>query len=170
MRKVVYILGVAAFLLFNVSETFACMCAFSTPAQAFDRADAVFSGTISEGEKGKWKITVDRVWKGKVEEESRLRNLSPESSCAPYFTPGKRYIVFADNDASQQEATFNPNVCSLNTPFKTYGQQDGDKGVRLAKELDPTKTIYWLEDSLLQALKELGEEKAPIKSKGKGKR
>jgi hypothetical protein len=170
MRKVVYILGVAAFLLLNVSETFACMCAFSTPARAFARADVVFSGTISEAKRGRWKITVERVWKGEVEEESRLRNLSPDSGCAPYFTLGKRYIVFASIDASQREATYNPNVCSLTTPFKTYGQQDGEKGVRLMKDYDQTKTVYWVEDWLIQNLKELGTEKPPIKSKGEIKR
>jgi hypothetical protein len=146
------------------------VCSLSTPAQAFARADVVFSGRISEAQKGKWKIALERVWKGEVEAEIRLRELSVGSSCRSDFTLGKRYIVFASIDATRRKTTYSPDACSWTIPFKTYGQQDADKTVRLMKDFDPTKTVYWMEDWLIQNLKELGAEKAPIKKRGERKR
>jgi hypothetical protein len=167
MKRTACILGVAAFLLLNTGKAYACSCSLPTPAQAFAKADAVFSGTISQAREAKWKIAVHRVWKGAVEEEITLRDLSAGTSCAANFKLGKRYIVFARLDASQRKTTYNPDVCSWTIPFKTYGHQEDDKRIRLMKDYDPTKTVYWVEDWLISILKQLGEEKSPIKSERK---
>ena len=166
MKKAICIFSVAALLLLNADKTFACSCAFYTPAQSFARAQVVFSGMVSDARKGKWKFAVDRVWKGEVEEEITLRDLSVGTSCASNFKLGKRYIVFASIDASQRKTTYNPNACSWTTPLKTFGGQEGETA-HPVKDHDPTKTIYWVEDWLIPILKELGEEKPPIKSEGK---
>jgi hypothetical protein len=167
MKKAACIFSVAAFLLLTAGETFACVCVRSAPAQDFTEAQAVFSGMVSKAREGRWKIAVERVWKGEVGAEITLRDLFAGSSCAANFKLGKRYIIFASLDGSRRKTTYNPDVCSWTIPFKTYGQQEGDKEIRLMKDYDPTKTVYWAEDWLISILKQLGEEKSPIRSERK---
>jgi hypothetical protein len=86
----------------------ACTCHRPDVAQAKNRADVVFAGTVEDvtvvDEPKSWepriivRFKVDRVWKGPVEREFTMHSHFESSSCAGFFRalakPGESLLVY----------------------------------------------------------------------------
>lgn len=78
-----------------------CRCGQVTPASAYRRADAVFTGTVvgidtvDDGEfrAVRVRLRVDASWKGV--DAAEMRVLDTTSMCSVYFRVGERYLVFS---------------------------------------------------------------------------
>lgn len=91
----------------NVEPASACSCIELTPAEAFERADAVFVGEVTafkvrSGLFGKSSIdpttvqfAVSEVWKGPRQESMTIRTVRSEVSCGFEFDEGLKYLVYA---------------------------------------------------------------------------
>ena len=101
-------LAVAMLLIhINVEPASACSCIELTPAEAFERADAVFVGEVTtfkvrSGPFGKSSIdpttvefAVSEVWKGPRQESMTIRTVRSEVSCGFEFDEGLKYLVYA---------------------------------------------------------------------------
>jgi hypothetical protein len=108
----VVILAVYAIWLFaDPGKTHACSCAVSgSPAEALDRADAVFAGevvsvrvgrssllTYSSADPVSVKFNVSRVWKGPRSDTITIKTVRSEVSCGYEFEEGRKYVVYARN-------------------------------------------------------------------------
>ena len=102
------ILALAALgLHFGAAPASACSCIELTPAEAFERADAVFVGEVTafkikSGLFGKSSIdpttvvfTVNEVWKGPRQESITIRTVRSEVSCGFEFETGREYLIYA---------------------------------------------------------------------------
>ena len=91
----------------NVEPASACSCIELTPAEAFERADAVFVGEVTafKVRSGIWGqssidpttvvFSVNEVWKGPRQESITIRTARSEVSCGFEFAIGLRYLVYA---------------------------------------------------------------------------
>ena len=106
--RLILVLAVAAFWLpASAEEAAACSCSPMTPAQAFDRADTVFTGRVAalgvrRGLFGQSSIdpataefTVSQVWKGPQQETMTIKTVRSEVSCGFEFRQGLEYLVYA---------------------------------------------------------------------------
>jgi hypothetical protein len=90
-----------------------CRCLPFTLEEAADRADAVFvatvdslgTGTDENGAREVW-LRVEDAWKGVDTQEVRVSGNA--TSCGIRFTPGERYLVFAEADSA---GTFRTAMC-----------------------------------------------------------
>ncbi len=118
MRKATWLIAFGI-LLFSASESFACVCRAITPAQGFDRAQAVFTGKVIKAKKSEWTVAVDRVWKGDVEEIITLRDAHAGSSCASSYKRGESYLFLINVEKSKRAVVYSPQICNWGTRLKS---------------------------------------------------
>jgi hypothetical protein len=149
MKKIVILVSVATFVILNANVASACMCrTIGSPKTNLADVQAVFLGKVVAAKKHEWTITVDKVWKGEVEEKVLMRDPSAGSSCESQFKLGDSYIFFAYVKESKRKVIFNPAVCTWMTSL-TYRHE----GVLVSEFV----------------LKELGEGQPPVKKTPKEK-
>ena len=104
----ILIVALTAFWLHaGVGRVAACSCISLTPAEAFERADSVFAGEVTEtkvrsgllGQSGLDPVTVrvkvDEVWKGPQQATLTIETVRSEASCGFEFAEGGEYLIFA---------------------------------------------------------------------------
>ncbi len=149
MKRVVTFIGIAMFLILDAHAASACFCrTIGSPKTNLAEVQAVFLGKVVAAKKHEWKVAVDKVWKGELEETILMRDPSAGTSCESRFKLGESYIFFAYVKESKRRVIYNPAGCTWTTSL-TY-QHDGV----LVSEF---------------VLKELGEGKPPIKKSSKEK-
>ncbi len=99
------------------STALACSCMFSTPAENYARADAVFSGHIRSvdlprGSDGNgtvvYTVSVNRLWKGAVGGTVTLTSNESGAMCGIGLQNGMDYVIFA----MKNQNGFTTNICS----------------------------------------------------------
>ncbi|HEV2799813.1 MAG TPA: hypothetical protein VGW12_04915 [Pyrinomonadaceae bacterium] len=148
MRKVTLLMVAAAFILIIADGALACSCAYSSPSQGFDRAQAVFTGKVVRAKGSEWVVAVDKVWKGEVRETTTLRDAHAGTSCASSYKKGASYLFLVDVEVSERGTVYHPQVCNWGTMLKASRVEAGGN------------TESWVEDIVL---KDRGEGKPPIK-------
>lgn len=133
MKKVLLVIAlVATSIVFAPGSAFACSCAEPlTDAQAEKDSDAVFAGTVEGYEITKpiggeyepaiddvrhaleveWTLAVDTFIKGVPAEEVALTTSGQGAACGLQFEEGKRYLVFAYEDESD-DGGLSTNSCT----------------------------------------------------------
>jgi len=124
-RVIFFILQIFISFGFSVSA-YACSCENqSTPADALQNSDAVFSGkviSIAELNKGDFrsssdpliiKFEADTVWKGPDTQTITVFTAASSASCGFEFQEGKSYLVYANGDYSSLDVS----LCSRTTLF-----------------------------------------------------
>jgi hypothetical protein len=97
----------------------ACSCAEMSEQAAFDGADAVFAGTLTDSgtgvfdEKTTLEFTVDEVYKGRVAESQGVLTLGSEASCRWEPPVGEAYLVFA----SLEDGRLTAGLCNGSRPL-----------------------------------------------------
>jgi hypothetical protein len=95
-----------------MSTAFACSCAEPRPEVAFERASAVFVGTVTDIERpildrlgltssGLWDVSfaVTKRWKGRSVATAVVRTRVTGESCGYAFEDGQAYLVYVIDDA-----------------------------------------------------------------------
>lgn len=126
-----------------------CDCVPPDVPQAFENADAVFSGkveriTYPEGRASTSaepriivQIAVSKVWKGGKVQTINLDTVSNAASCSGYwFEEGREYLVYAYR---QENGSLNTNICSRTALLE---RAHGDIGI-----LDALAVIPGTEES-----------------------
>jgi hypothetical protein len=104
----------------------ACMCAPEIVAEAWDRADLVFSGVVlkvaavdlaaiesSEGRMVEVSFDVNHVWKGPGDSSIHLQTSGDAASCGYRFSVGEHYLVYAQST----ETGFRTSQCTRTRPL-----------------------------------------------------
>ena len=108
----------------------ACKCIPQSPAEGFDKAQYVFTGTIVEAERHLWQVAVDRVWKGraKLTPIVRLMDAHAATSCEQSFELGRSYLFYASLGkgvlGKNKALFFHPRICSWTSPLKSRSVTD----------------------------------------------
>ncbi|MEO7272351.1 MAG: hypothetical protein ABIX28_17900 [Vicinamibacterales bacterium] len=115
----------------------ACACPSSGPAcEVVWQADTVFDGTVTAvapvdgtrevagravtvAEK-RVRLTVTQAWRGGARATVDVVTSASAADCGVDFTPGRRYLVFAQRRATDRQLFV--SVCSLTTPFDGRGE------------------------------------------------
>ena len=104
-------------------EAGGCTCSVPPIAQAIDRAEAAFVGTVSsigldaENEKHVVTFTVRRVFKGSVPVKAQVVTPASEAACGYSFATGAAYLVFTRNIRGKPLT----HRCSGNAPARASG-------------------------------------------------
>lgn len=128
MRKEATVLVITALLgLCHVDEAHACTCAPSPPTlEAVAEASAVFQGSILDikppatpaGEMVA-RVSVERVWKrSRTETVVEVHTPSSSAACGLAFTPGSRWLIYAD----EIEGNLRAVLCSRSRPLDAAGE------------------------------------------------
>jgi hypothetical protein len=106
---------------FAVSLAQACTCAPSSPAQGFERAGFVFTGTVTDIVDHEWTVDVDRVWKGGETLAKRVRLLDVYAGidCASYFEARRAYLFFVIVAKSSRYVYYQPQVCNWTSALQS---------------------------------------------------
>lgn len=132
MKIAKWIIIIGLFLL-STAEAFGCSCVAITPSEAFDQAQAVFTGTVIKARKAEWVVSVDRVWKGELKAKIVLRDALARSSCASHFKRGVSYLFLIDVNERRE---YSPQVCTWTTRLKTIKVRfAGDEPYRFVEDL-----------------------------------
>jgi hypothetical protein len=115
-------------VLFGAHEVFGCVCGALTPAEGFDRAQVVFTGTVLKAKKSEWVISVERVWKGNIEPQIVLYDAHADSSCASRFSRGVTYLFLVDVKNSNSAIRYSPQVCNWTNRLKSDRVRFGQDG------------------------------------------
>ena len=107
----------------------ACSCAVSTPEEAFDAADFVFSGTVTGVDRTSWPlgctrtmssedpvyVTMDvmEVWKGQVGAETVVVTATSGASCGYDFEAYPAHLVYA----REVDGEWQVSLCSGTSPL-----------------------------------------------------
>jgi hypothetical protein len=120
MRPLVCFLLVASVWL-GVAPAHACSCERGAPSAGFDRAQYVFTGTVTEARAHTWVVEVERVWKGaeKLGHSVRLMDVYAQMDCQFFFAEGKRYLFFAIVAKSGRDVFYHPQVCNWTSPLRS---------------------------------------------------
>lgn len=110
------LLGAGALLGVRAEPAAACSCVGFTPQQAYDRAQAVFAGSLVEIEPAPpgfsgairtLRFTVDRVYKGNVDRQVVVRTAESSASCGLGLEALGPYVIFATGRGD----TFSSTLC-----------------------------------------------------------
>jgi len=122
-------LAPVAFILASVTPGLACTCIFSAPAAGFDRAEAVFTGTVIKAGKSEWTVEVTRVWKGDVESQIILFDAHAGTSCSTSgFKKGRSYLFLVNVEHTSGITRYSPQVCNWGTRLRSSKVSLEDKG------------------------------------------
>ena len=112
--------------------TGACSCVGAvTPADALQRADAVFSGRVvsvrevvlSDGEPlRRWTqravtLKVDRAWKGLESDLVTVVTGMGGGDCGYTFARGRRYLVYANGLGEERQGALSTGICDRTRPL-----------------------------------------------------
>ncbi len=144
MRKLFLgICAVAIFALGFVETKAQCMCAtvpgssFYSPSKALETSDVVFTGKITEVQKGssanEEKVTfkIKSVWKKDVGEKFTLT--THRDSCGFFGKVGDEYLVYA----YKRKETFTTNGCTRTNSLENAGEdlkefeEKGEKPIKI---------------------------------------
>jgi hypothetical protein len=93
--KAVLLLTAGSVFLSASNTSYACKCKFPTVAEAFTKADAVFSGRVVAIETEGVRFKVKRIWKGVKSPEIKVYVKLLGTSCDPGIRKGREFIVYA---------------------------------------------------------------------------
>jgi hypothetical protein len=119
-------------------QVLCCVCGAVTPSDGFDRAQAVFTGTVIKASKSTWTVSVQRVWKGDVESVVTLRDAHAGTSCASSFRRGATYLFLVNVESVNGAVRYSPQVCNWTNRLKSDKVRFGEDG--------PSR---WVEDWVL---------------------
>lgn len=121
MKHLVISLGLASFWALGAGCAHACSCKQISPAEGFDRAQFVFTGTVIEAGSHTWVVDVDRVWKGRerLTRQAKLMDVYAAMDCEFFFEQGRRYIVFAILAKGGRDVFYHPQVCNWTRPLRS---------------------------------------------------
>ena len=156
MRRVlssVFVFAIAATSAITVAAApaGACSCAPPTEAEAFERADAVFIGSVEQiyeartGDSTNPEVvvmTVTDVYKGDVTSTQGIVTAADEASCGRDFVIGEAYLVFA---ASADDGFYESALCDGTRPL---GDQAPDLGVAPTLPQEGELTVARIQDQL----------------------
>lgn len=144
MIRMAFLMAVAMLLIHvNAEPASACSCVELTPAEAFERADAVFAGEVTafkvrSGLFGKSsidpttvKFAVNEVWKGPRRESMTIRIVRSEASCGFEFDEGLKYLVYARDgqtglcDRTALTIRASDDLAALGEGWQPGGKSDG---------------------------------------------
>ena len=116
MRRTAIGLLVAAAVLLPASPCLACSCVPVTAAEAFDRAEVVFTGLAAEDTTASFsagdvevRFVIEEVHKGRpLGPTASVFGSNQGSACGIHFRQGTRYTVYAFEDSGGLET----NSCS----------------------------------------------------------
>jgi hypothetical protein len=133
------IAGAASLCLLGTGPARACKCVDITPAQGFEQAEYVFTGTVAEATGHTWVVDVDRIWKGgdRLADRAHLLDVYAELDCEFFFALDRSYVFFAIRAKSGRYVWYQPQVCNLTSPLRS-------RRVRA-----PDGSTMWLEDFLV---------------------
>jgi hypothetical protein len=126
-------------LLCVVGLAHACSCEATSPAQGFERAQYVFTGTVAETIDHSWTVDVERVFKGSEKLAARVRLLDVYAGidCASYFETGRAYLFFVIVAKSSRYIYYQPQVCNWTSALRSRRIPDEDGSL-------------WLEDFITE--------------------
>ena len=106
-------------LMLVVRPGFGCTCGAISPAQGFEQAEAVFTGSVIRSRKSQWRIKVERVWKGDVESEVIVFDAYAGSSCSTSgYKRGTNYLFLVNVESARGLTRYSPQVCNWGTQLK----------------------------------------------------
>jgi len=110
----VWLFGSLCLAMFGAGSVHACSCQQISPAEGFDRAQYVFTGTVAETNEHTWIVDVHRVWKGadRLAGQVHLLDVYAMIDCESVFTTGRDYLFFADVAKSSKYVYYQPQVCN----------------------------------------------------------
>lgn len=103
--------AIGAFLV--ATTAYACSCMMSTPAEHYERAEVVFSGTVtavSEPDRNRiigYTFDVDQEWKGDVGSSVLILSHQDSATCGFNFSEGGEYVVFAYTRDGTTSSSYN---------------------------------------------------------------
>lgn len=132
LKKIAFTLALAVTLMLTLypQPVSACSCAIlETPAEAFESATAVFSGTVTaiEGPSGCVISTADparvtfqiyEVWKGPEQSVIDITTALMSPSCGYEFAVGQSYLVYAYGE----EDNLQVSLCSRTNTLSSAGE------------------------------------------------
>ncbi|MDA1361618.1 hypothetical protein O1R50_18465 [Glycomyces luteolus] len=142
----------SAFIVFaNPGSACACSCAEQTDAEAFDGADAVFTGTLTRSDESGFppgsssdpttlEFEVDEVYKGEVAEVQGLLTPGSEASCGWLPPVGEEYLVFAYLEDGKLNAGFCGGSRMLDGQSPAFGVE---AAAPVPGEADLAETELW---------------------------
>ena len=109
------------FLLASGTSSLACSCMFPTPSEGYDRAKAVFTGTVVAGSRGEWTVEVIRVWKGEVgSSKVVVFDAHARTSCSTKYEVGRRYLFLVNVEILEGSVRYSPQVCNWGARLRSY--------------------------------------------------
>jgi hypothetical protein len=142
----------SSFLVFaNPGSACACSCVEQTDAEAFEGADAVFTGTLTRSDEGGFlsgsstdpttlEFAVDQVYKGDVAEVQGILTSASEASCGWEPPVGEEYVVFAYLEGGKLNAGFCGGSRALDERAPAI---DAEAAAPVAGEADLAETEVW---------------------------
>ncbi len=116
MKKIFLTLIVSIFFAFSPNQTNACVCTGSLNENSlkpiFNHTENVFQGKVVTKGKEQWKILVNKVWKGNVENEIYIVDTFAHSSCAGTLKKGEEYIFFVSTTTEYSTINEYKNIAS----------------------------------------------------------
>jgi hypothetical protein len=159
MKNVTFLLFVFITFLLTPERLLACQCiapALDTEedfraavSTSLNRADAVFSGEVTEMDRFTIKFRVQEVWKGDIKEEVTLvtgayvdvGGLVVSSRCGPLFEVGKSYLVFARRPEGELQAERCSWTGLLSDSERVVWELDGIRRIGITLWLPKSATL-----------------------------
>ena len=124
MKTKIFFVGVFGLIITIVSvpkQVHACSCAaFGSTEEAYEAADAVFVGEVSNFEaRGNGienrdiEFSITKVFKGGTDAEQTLQTPSDSAACGYEFTKGEKYLVFANRWGDETVGPLTVSLCSM---------------------------------------------------------
>ena len=115
-------IAAVAIILASPADARACTCAAEDVKQAFERAGAVFEGTVtsivSEGsqpdDSTQVELTVARSWKGVEADRVTVTTAGNEAVCGYRFAQDETYLVYASKN---EDGELRVSLCSRTQPL-----------------------------------------------------
>jgi len=127
MKKVKFILIVAAFLLLNFDSAFGCVCVPTTPAQQIQQSKTIFSGKVMGRTATTIRFKVQKWWKGtRYHEVSIFADSKIITDCDVTFQDGETYLIYAyrsvENRLETNQCTGTKQLASADEDLKILGK------------------------------------------------
>ncbi len=138
------------------SPVLACTCAAVLPHEAFDQAEAVFTGKVIRASKSNWTVEVDRVWKGEIESQIELFDAHAGSSCSTQgYKKGRSYLFLVTIEKKDGKVRYSPQVCTWGGALKRTKMAFEDGQIIIGEHVRGK----WIEEWVLMGH---GEGKPPL--------
>jgi outer membrane lipoprotein-sorting protein len=119
------------------TSSFDCSCFKSeNPSDALENeADVVFSGKVVAVSGADYTFKAERVWKGMINNQVKVRTFAQEDKCSIKLTIGEQYIVFARNTKIEGKSALGLMPCNLTSKIIS------EKGEKILKEIGKGKSL-----------------------------